>query len=241
VADASLPTLLVVQEHDSTLDQLLHRRASLPERVALAEAEATVARLDVELAELGERLRDLQRSQRRLEDEVATLEAKAADDDRTLYSGRVTSPKELQALSHEVEALRRRARSLEDDLLEIMEVAEPLAAEVARLEELREGAAEEAERLRGTLRAAEADIDAQAEAVAAERRQAAEGVPEGLKATYEQLRRHLGGIGVARLDGGRCTGCHLSLPAVELDAIRRSPPGTVTHHEECGRILVRTD
>ena len=43
---------------------------------------------------------------------------------------------------------------------------------------------------------------------------------------------------MARLTGGRCDGCHLSLPAVELDRIRHEAAGTLEYCEQCGRILV---
>jgi predicted nucleic acid-binding Zn-ribbon protein len=43
---------------------------------------------------------------------------------------------------------------------------------------------------------------------------------------------------VARLAGARCGGCHLTLPATELDGIRRAPPDTVSRCEQCNRILV---
>jgi hypothetical protein len=56
---------------------------------------------------------------------------------------------------------------------------------------------------------------------------------------YEMLRTRLGGIGAARLEGGRCLGCNLSLSAVEVDRIRHEPPDAIVHCEECGRLLIR--
>ena len=50
-------------------------------------------------------------------------------------------------------------------------------------------------------------------------------VPEQLLAAYERLGQRLEGVAVARLTGGRCDGCHLSLPAVELDRIRHEAAG----------------
>jgi uncharacterized protein len=234
-----LPTLLDVQAHDLTADQLRHRRSTLPERLALAEQEAATARLDTELAELRSRLTDLDRSQKRIEDEVATLAAKGEAENKRLYSGTVSSPRELQAMQEDIDGLTRRQRELEDDVLEIMEAAEPLHEEVDRLERVREEHAAEAERLRDLIAAAEAEIDGELAGVLGEREQLARGIPEDLLTTYERLRDRLGGVGVARLEGAQCMGCHLSLPATEVDAIRHAGPGDVVFHEECGRILVR--
>jgi uncharacterized protein len=228
-----------VQAADLADDQLRHRRATLPERAALAEEEHVLSELDAQLAPVRDRGGALGRSQRRLEDEIETLEAKAKSEDATLYSGRVRAPRELQALQEEVAGLRRRARQLEDQLLDILEEAESVAAEVGPLEARRLDAAASAERLRAAIAESEAAIDGELAEVARRKEAAARSVPAELGVTYGRLRRRLGGVVVARLEGNRCGGCHLTLPAAEVDAARRAPASEVVRHDECGRILVR--
>ena len=46
------------------------------------------------------------------------------------------------------------------------------------------------------------------------------------------------GVGVARLVGGTCQGCHLSIPSTEVERIRKSPEGSVQFCDNCGCILV---
>ena len=72
----------------------------------------------------------------------------------------------------------------------------------------------------------------------AQRQDAAGGISPELLATYERLRQRLEGVAVSRLIGGRCDGCHLTLPAMELDRIRHEAAGSLEHCEQCGRILV---
>lgn len=234
-----LQLLLEVQDLDLAADQIRHRRASLPERVALAEQESTAARLDVEASELRARLGELRRSQKRLEDEVATLTAKGESENRRMYSGVVNTPRELQALQGEIDGLARRQHDLEDDVLAIMEAVEPLEAEADAVEARRDEAVAEAGRLAGRIAEAEADLDGQLTGVLAERQAVAAGLDGAVLADYERLRDRLGGVAVARFEGGQCLGCHLSLPAAEADVVRRAAPGDVVYHEECGRILVR--
>ena len=74
--------------------------------------------------------------------------------------------------------------------------------------------------------------------LSAQRPKTADAVPQQLLGTYERLRARLSGVAVARLIGGRCDGCHLTLPAVELDRIRHESAGTLEYCEQCGRILV---
>ncbi len=235
----ALERLLALQELDTRIDQLRHRHATLPERDALAAAQAAVDRLDAEMAGVQSRHDDLLRSQRRLEDEVASVEAKAAEVDRKLYGGTVTAPRELQDMQAEVESLRRRQSSLEDELIEVMELAEPVGDQLARMGADRERLTSEVEEQRRALTAAEAEVDAELAGVEVERAGVAAEVPADLLATYDRLRTRLDGVAVARLEGSRCLGCHLTLPATELDQIRRQDAGAVVTHEECGRILVR--
>jgi predicted nucleic acid-binding Zn-ribbon protein len=233
-----LVLLLDVQAHDLTADQLRHKRASLPERAAMAEQERAIAGVDAELAEVGGRLHELERAQKKLEDEVASVEAKAKAENDKLYSGSVTSPRELQAMQEEIDGLGRRQRELEDEELELMERSEPLTAEVEGLEARKAGFRAEVDRLAGLVAEAEGDLDQQLAAVEADRATVAAGIGADLLATYDKLRDRLGGVAVAKLVGTQCTGCHLSLPATEMDAVRRAAPGAVVYHEECGRILV---
>jgi predicted nucleic acid-binding Zn-ribbon protein len=225
----SLHRLLDLQDRDLHADQLRHRRATLPERAALADGRRALAELDAARPAVVERLGALERSQRRLEDEVASLVDKQAVEGTKLYSGTVTSPRELQAMQDEIATLARRQGMLEDELLEIMEQTEPVQAELAELDRQRGGIAFEIERVSAAL----------AEAVEGERQAIAAELPDELLATYEKLRARLGGVAVARLEGSQCLGCHLSLPATEVDTIRHAAPDAVVTHEECGRILVR--
>jgi predicted nucleic acid-binding Zn-ribbon protein len=236
---ADLHRLLDVQDRDITLDQLRHRRETLPERASLTERTQAIARIDAELTDLQAKLADLQRGQKRIEDEVEVIDTKSAAETKKLNSGSITAPREIQALSDEIDALGRRKRVLEDEEIELMEQAEPLAATVERLEQERADAAAEADRLRAAVAEQEQAIDAEATTISAERAAAAGDLPEALLAQYEKLRAKLGGVGAARLDGDRCLGCHISLPAMEVDAIKHAPPDAVVTHEECGRILVR--
>lgn len=239
VAETVLEALLAVQDLDLTIDQLRHRRATLPARVVIADADAAIATIDAGLADVGAKAAELGRTSKRLEDEVASLEAKAAEADRKLYSGTVTAPRELQALQDEVASVRRHARLVEDHLLEVMEEAEPVNEEVMRLEAGRRAAVERRAAAEAELAEQETAVDAELADVEQHRAAAIVGIPDDLLAGYERLRAKLDGIGVARLEGNRCTGCHLTLPATEVDAIKRAAPGSVQFHEECGRILVR--
>jgi uncharacterized protein len=232
--------LLQVQDHDTDADRLRHRRASLPERSELAEVIATAASIEKTAASVSEELATVTVRQRRLEDELASTENKVVELDRKLYSGSVVIPKELQALQADIDGLRRHASHLEDELLELMEAREPHDAESERMAEQRAMLDTRGKELREAIAAAEAEIDRELTAVLDARATAAASMSSDLLSLYEQLRGKLGGIGAARLEpGGRCGGCHLTLPSTEVARIKREPPEAVITCDQCGRILVR--
>lgn len=230
--------LLAVQELDTRSDQLHHRRQSLEVRERLSRASAVLQDLDERLGELEARRDELARSQKRLEDEVSTVAGKRVEVDTSMYSGQVRGPRELEALQLETVSLKRRQDELEDQIIEVMELTEPVVAERNRLGEDRTRAAAELGSLETELQAAEAEIDAELAEVGEQRVSASESIDGALLDSYEQLRSRLGGVAVARLVGSNCTGCHLTIPAVEIDRIKRAPDNEVVYCD-CGRMLVR--
>lgn len=231
--------LLAVQEHDTRTDQLNHRMQTLQVRADLAQVEDNVLAVDGQLADTQRRRDELARSQQRLEDEIASLGERANQAEKQLYSGSVTAPRELQALQDDVASIRRRIGQLEDDELEIMELVEPVDAERSELASRRDRLEAECERLRAALAEAESELATELAAVNAEREAAAAAVPDELWPEYDKLRARLGGVAIARLVGSTCQGCHLALPAVEVDRIRKLPLDEAVYCEECGRLLVR--
>jgi len=235
-----LDELLVLQDHDAAIDRLKHRLATLPERAALSANEAAQSQLAARVAETAARRDEAARVERRVEDELASVEAKIVDVEKKLYSGSVSAPRELQAMQADVESLNRHKSSLEDGVLLAMEARDPLDDAMKALDAEQGALDEDAQRLLAAIAEASADLEAELATEEAARATAAAPLPPDLLAHYDQLRTKLGGIAVARLVGATCAGCHLSLPAQEIDRIKHLPPDALAHCDQCGRILVRT-
>jgi predicted nucleic acid-binding Zn-ribbon protein len=234
-----LGPLLTLQEHDLALDRLRHRRATLPARATVAAAETEIGAIDLEVAVLREPLGELARHQERLENEAQALAEQAKAADRKLYSGEVSSPRELQALQADIDQLKRHQRTVEERALEVMEEREPLDAQMHALAATREERSADLSAARAELAEAEGEVDAEIAIEQGLRETAAAAIDAPMVALYERCRTNASsGIGAARLVGHTCQGCHLTIPATEVDALRKSPPGTVAHCDNCGAILV---
>lgn len=230
-------TLLEVQAHDTRLDQILHLMEHLPARVERDGVADALAAVETSIAAETETRNDLARQQKRLDDEIETIAQKRKHVDATLYGGSVTNARELQDLSEEIEALGRRISQLEDRDIEIMEQLEPIETQLKELVATRNTARSALDDAEGRLIAAEAELAVDLDTETTARRDTAAQIPADLLGEYESLRGGRGGIGVAKLIGTQCGGCHLTLSAVEAARIRKHPE-KVTHCEECGRLLV---
>jgi predicted nucleic acid-binding Zn-ribbon protein len=238
-----LEALLAVQAHDTTIDQLRHRSATLPARAEVAAIESQLAELEKKAAEVGTELHAVDRRQKAAEDEVASLDAKITELDKKLYGGTVSAIKELQALQADIESLQRHKAEVEDREHAAMEEREPFDAELGAIDAERARHDDVARQLRAAIAEAEAELDGEIAREVIVRDDARALVPPVLIDEYDRLRDKLGGVAAARLEpGGRCGGCHLSLPAQEVARIKRELPiDALIHCEQCGRILVRVD
>ncbi len=235
---APLETLLALQDEDIKASQLRHRLAHLPEAASLAEIEGRVARLDAQIGETAARREEAAGRRDALEAEANAVGERIDRIEQQANLGNVGSYRDQEAMAAEIETLRQRRRQIEDDELEAMEQIEPLEAELERRDRERQEQSAAAGTARQELDRAAAAIQADLAEAMHRREHLAGALPVALRSAYERLAARLGGVAVARLAQGRCDGCHLTLPATELDRIRHAPAGTVFHCEQCGRILV---
>jgi uncharacterized protein len=231
--------LLDLQATDTALAQLAHRRMTLPELAAIADCDTRGADLETEAVELRTRCNDIDGDQRRLDNEIDTVRARAARDDQRLISGGLPA-KELEGLQHEIATLARRQLTLEDDLLELMEQREQIEQEISAVAKKQEALEAERTRMIEARDAAFAEIDAAVAHRTAERSAVAAELPRDLLGLYDKVRAANGGVGAAALRQRRCEGCRIELAGNELSSVRTAPPDAVLRCENCRRILVRT-
>ncbi|GAA0627495.1 C4-type zinc ribbon domain-containing protein [Sporichthya brevicatena] len=239
VALADQWRLLDLQALDTRIDQLAHRRRTLPETATIAELAVRRDQVRDLLVAAETEDSDIARDQTKAEADVDQVRQRAERDQKRLDAGQVSSPKELESLQHEIASLAKRQADLEDAVLEIMERREAAQARIAELTAERDRIAADLERTEAALAAATAEIDAETEKVGGERATLAGGLPGELVALYEKVRASSNGLGAAALRRGRCEGCRMELSTTDLNKVRATPEDEVVRCEECRRILVR--
>lgn len=222
------------------MDQLAHRRATLPEVAAVDRVAAERARVDDAVVAAQTEAADIKREQDKFEADIAQVRQRMARDQQRMDAGAVSSAKELESLQHEINSLRRRQTELEDGELEVMERLEEVERQLAGLSSR---STELSDELADTQRRRDevfAKIDAEHALAIGDRERLAPDIPQELLTLYERLRAQQGGVGAAPLHQKRCEGCRLELNATDLGLVRSAPDDEVLRCEECRRILVRT-
>ena len=234
----TLHHLLAVQDYDTTVTQLQHRRDALAASSGLAGVEAQLAALESERGDAARRRAALTTTQKELEEQIAGITERRSHIEQRLYAATSSSGRDLQAMNEEVKHLTERRAELEELELVAMLEQDPIDVELAALDERRAPLAAQAEELRRQVALEAGEIDTQLAAASQARSAEAALLPPALSDRYETLRSRLKGTGAARLVGNRCDGCHLELSSVEVEKIRALPMDEVATCEQCGRILV---
>jgi uncharacterized protein len=231
--------LLDLQALDTELAQLAHRRRTLPALAIIAERQKQAAELHLRTVELETAVGDIAKEQSRLEADIDVVRQREVRNQQRLDAGGIPA-KELSGLEHELETLKRRQDTLEDEVLEVMERRESTEAELVGARTKEAEVAEQQAAAEQDRDSAFAEIDAAIASKRTARAPLAASIPDDLRDLYDKIRTGHDGVGAAALKLRRCQGCHIELAGSELNEVRNAAADEVVRCDNCRRILVRT-
>jgi predicted nucleic acid-binding Zn-ribbon protein len=208
---------------DAELAEVPRLREALDQRVAGEKSRLESAREAFETS---------QKTRKDNESQVQVLEEK-----RSKYKGQlmdVRTNKEYTAMLHEIETVERDIGRHEDQILEEMERAEGLAADVAREEEAFRSIEAEARVENGELDARQARLGDERKRVATERERVVEQIPEEPLNLYLRV-AGLRGSGAAEARDAMCQTCHVKMRLQVWVALKLGEQ--IFRCESCNRIL----
>lgn len=215
--------------------------------LAIAADQAAIADIDSRLDEPEELtearvahrtgqevLRAAEHTFKESEFEADELKTKIEPLEKKLYQGTMP-PKELEALQLDIESLKRRRSALEDAALAAMDALEQAQRQASEAEQRVQQLIEQFGAEQEDMGARRQEIEAEIARLDQERAEAAVAIDPSLLKLYETLRTNKGGRGVAKLEGGACQGCRISLP---MNVQQRARAGAaVIQCPSCERIL----
>ena len=230
----TLAALYAVQQTDTLIQRAKKSQAGLDNGTAAgAVAEAALSLAQQKRSELNKLAGDLKDSELKLE----TVETKRKNYRQKLYQGSVTNTRELASIEKEIEALGRQQSDLDGRILELMDTVEQAQADSA----VAEAQARTAEGHRTDVLAAyRSRYDALALELTAltQQRQDTAALVEDKAALkrYDDIRARSAGIGIAKIEGDTCGGCHMKLGSALIKTVKEQ--SQIQTCENCGRMLI---
>lgn len=172
-----------------------------------------------------------------LELKLKSIDEKRVNFEKRLYSGSISSPKELSATEKEIQMLKDQQGKLDSRTLELYDIVERARAEA---QEARAKVADIEKQYRQAM-AAEAvektQIEAELAELASQRDAAAAKVADkALLSRYEVVRKRSGGTAIAKVVEGRCEACRVSITSFTTRKLFEAKE--IISCENCGHILV---
>ena len=226
-----LSILVKLQGIDLEIRKLEKERLGLPFRLnALKE---TIEEKKAEIDEIKDKLADLRTRKNEVEDELE-LETERLKKSQQKMSA-VKNNREFQALSKEIEEIKRSNKTRENEVLELEENIEDLKEEIKKktkeIELLeKESLAEKKKNVKS-----EEEIDAKIAELGKERDDVAKEVRPELMARYRFLSEKRAGIVVAAVDEGVCSVCNMKIPPQMYNELLKDEK--ILYCPSCQRII----
>ncbi len=228
----TLDQLLALQQIDTAIHDATVARAGLDNGDTLA---AELQELETALGEAQKALDETTADLRDKELALATVEEKKKTAEERAYGGKVSNPRELEGLEKDIEQLARQKDRLEDEILELYDLAEErknhLDEQTRRTQQKRA----ELEKVRSEYQERMANLDSRLQDLAHERDELAPTIAPAALKQYEAIRARASNIGIAPAEHGVCSACNMRIPSTTLKRLAEAT--TIITCDNCGRIL----
>ena len=226
-----LSVLIRLQGIDLEIRKLKAEKSKLPERFDVLNE--TIQQKNKEIEELKDKLADLRTRKTEVEDELELELERLKKSQQKLTA--VKTNREFQALSKEIEEIKRANKAREDEILQLEEQIEELKQEVSKRKEEIDGLEKEAAAEKKHIEAGEKEYDAKIQTLTKERDQVEKEVKPDLLSRYRFLADKRAGVVVAAVDQGVCSACNMNIPPQMFNELLREE--RILYCPSCQRII----
>ena len=212
--NVQLQQLISLQEVDSKIAELNKRLDVIPGQIASGEKELAEKKGKLNAAE--EEIESLKKTRHQIEQDVQVESDHIAKTKGKLTT--VKTNKEYTAILHEVDAVKEKIASLEDEELELMESSEVLEKQIPGLESEFKGFEGEFSQYKAQKNAELERFKNELVEVQSKREGILQAIDPKLARDYDKVLKQKGDTAVARVTKGTCQGCHqLIQPQVVIE------------------------
>jgi len=228
---SELDKLIELQRVDKELMRIEELKGDLPEKVR--ETRQALRKHEAQLEQDKARLEEIKKEERKHESTIEDENAKIEEKQDQLYL--VTTNKEYDALTSEIEQFKKSVDDSEMKLVELSdekdELEEAISMEKSQVEELAENLEAQESDLEKTIEKTEKEQ----ENLEQEREEIVKDIPRSKLSRYDRIRNARNGLAVVPVVRGSCGGCLQRIPPQNLVEIRTRD--RMVPCEICGRFL----
>ena len=186
---------------------------------------------------LKDKIDQLRTKIKKLEDECHEFEYQVSQTEENLYSGRISSPKELSQLQKKSAEYKNSKESREEKIINLLYLVEEDENKLVVYRKQMKKLKQDLESFKRKEKTRIAELRSKADEIQNKVNELDESLPEGLKEFFKRSVKVMKGIVVAPVKEGTCGSCHIILSQALLETIKKGDTGSIPICENCGRGL----
>lgn len=228
--------LLELQFLENIMDRKVNETKALAENKKLVLLKEKLEKINSDLNSLNKSYDDLKHKQKKMEDSVATQSGKIKKNEEMLFSGTITSSKELVNYQDEIKILKASSDEIENKILEIMIVIDDKIKEVKEVEDKKKEIEIQITELKENIKARIKVIKDSLKGLEKKRKIVISKIPKEYIEKYKILKNKKGGIAIGVLKDGFCDVCNMKIPSMETEKMKDLDK--LYKCSLCGRMLI---
>jgi predicted nucleic acid-binding Zn-ribbon protein len=209
--------LYQLQVLDTDIDKQNQRLKEI-QKILEFNKDITIVKLKIDQLELD--LKNQNHSLKKISDEAQTIQNKISTSEQSLYDGSIKNPKELQSVNAEIESLKKRLSTLEEEQFEylilIESLEEKLEEQIKELNVLEQSKTQQALQFQSEIEVIQKEINR----LNIEKKPILSQIDEEFLKIYTNLRKIKNKIAVSQIVDNACSMCGNSLPPMEVQRAR---------------------
>jgi predicted nucleic acid-binding Zn-ribbon protein len=222
------------------LEKNIIRKAN---EISLLKKSEKLQKMEVEFSEISAThesisrdYSDIEHEKKKLEDSISLNNEKIKKHEAKLFSGTITSSKELVNFQEEIKQSKLNNDGLESKEIELMIKVDEYKPKLKQAEAAKQAMAKDIESLKVEIGLRIKEIDERLAVLKERRKTVMSKIPNEVRARYDEVKAKKGGVGVAVLKNRVCDVCRMEISSGEAERIL--DPDVIHKCPECKRMLI---
>ncbi|WP_026893658.1 zinc ribbon domain-containing protein [Clostridiisalibacter paucivorans] len=232
-----LELLWKLQDYDLKLEQYKKELLDLEQEKNIEKLTVRLKELEYDLINKKTQVEVDNAKMQRLNNKLKHINFDFKRLENKLYGGKISNIKQLEAIKNEQDEIKEKAMKIEDEILELMEKVDKNSEDIDNLHreylEIRDTLEKRKKEIKINIEDLKVTIERQEELILNIKNK----LDDSLLKKYTDAKKRKGRV-VVRVEGDKCTGCHMAIPLSTLSKIKHS--NKVNYCDNCGRVLYYT-